>query len=152
MRGVALAVLVLAAAACGGGAGDGPPATAVDSVALALERYDASVFDTLTWSADTAALSRGEVVWSFSCQKCHGALGRGDGGFVTKGDTLRPPSFREVDWRYAADTAGLRQQIFTGEGHGMPEWGLAGLPYRDIDAVARYILTMLRPAQAKGGN
>jgi len=148
MSRVAMAVcFALWATACGGEAGEAPPPeAAVDSVALAMEAYDASVFDTLMWNGDSLALQRGATVWSFSCQKCHGALGRGDGGFVSQGDTLRPPSFREPDWRYGSDLPGLRQHIFTGEGHGMPEWGLAGLPYRDIDAVARYIQNVLRPA------
>ncbi len=39
---------------------------------------------------------------------------------------------------------GLRKYIFSGNVAGMPYWGLVGLHYRDIDAVARYITGYLR--------
>ncbi len=60
------------------------------------------------------------------------------------GDTLRPPSFLQADWRFAEDRDGLRKQVFTGNAQGMPHWGFHGLKYRDIDAVAVYIQQGLR--------
>ena len=38
----------------------------------------------------------------------------------------------------------LRQYIYSGNVAGMPYWGLVGLKYRDIDAVARFISGPLR--------
>jgi mono/diheme cytochrome c family protein len=115
--------------------------TAAASMAQAVEAFDPSVFDTITWESDEAVLARGEVVYRFSCLRCHGERGLGDAGFVRGGDTLRPPSFREPDWAFAGDKAGIREQIFVGTLEGMPHWGLAGLGAKDIDAVATYVVT-----------
>jgi mono/diheme cytochrome c family protein len=129
-------------AACGGGE---PPASetalpsAADTVETALALYDAAAFDTITWESPGEAVVRGSVVFSYSCRKCHGSQGYGDGGFVTQGDTIRPPDFHQPDWRFTTDLDGLRRQIFTGTAEGMPHWGLEGLKHRDIDAVARFI-------------
>ncbi len=117
---------------------------AQDTVDMAMAAFDPSHFDTITWKSDQEAFDRGRVVFNFSCSKCHGAGGAGDGGFVMDGDTVRPPSFLEGDWRFAADLTGLRRQVFTGTAQGMPHWGLEGLKYRDIDAVAAYITRGLR--------
>lgn len=138
---VILAPVVLGLSACGGG--DAPPAeappSAADTVATALAQFDAAAFDTVAWESPGEAVVRGSVVFSYSCRKCHGTQGYGDGGFVTQGDTVRPPSFHDVDWQYRTDLEGLRRHIFTGTAEGMPHWGLEGLKYRDIDAVARFI-------------
>jgi len=150
--GAVVTVLGLGLAACGGGQQQEAAVDSVqeDSVALAMEQFDASVFDTLTWETDTSAVNRGRVVYAFSCRKCHGTTGLGDGGFVLRGDTLRPPSLLEPDWKFANDLPGFRLQVFTGNAEGMPHWGLVGLKMRDIDAVTRYILEELR-AEARGG-
>lgn len=111
-----------------------------DSTALAREAFDPSMFDTVTWETSEKALERGEVVYRYSCQRCHGERGLGDAGFVRHGDTLRPPSFREPTWEFARDKEGIREQVFVGTGETMPHWGLVGLPPRDVDAVAIYIL------------
>ncbi|HSR40647.1 MAG TPA: cytochrome c [Longimicrobiales bacterium] len=133
-----------------GGCGppDGPPEesgpTGADSVRAAEQMFSPEAFDTITWETHQARLDRGAVVWRISCTKCHGNAGRGDGGFVTEGDTLRPPSFVEPDWVLADDVTALRRRIYTGTEEGMPHWGLEGLTYRDIDAVATYILEAVR--------
>ena len=75
--------------------------SADDTVEVALASYDAAAFDTIAWETPGEATVRGSVVYSYSCQKCHGSQGYGDGGFVTRGDTLRPPSFHDPDWRSA---------------------------------------------------
>ena len=114
--------------------------TAGASFVEAQTAYDPAAFDTITWETPEAALERGEVVYRFSCLRCHGERGLGDSGFVRGGDTLRPPSFREPDWHLADNKDGIREQVFIGTMEGMPHWGLAGLGPKDIDAVATYIL------------
>lgn len=118
--------------------------TAAASMAQAEEAFDPAVFDTITWESEEAVLARGQVVYRFSCQRCHGERGLGDAGFVRGGDTLRPPSFREPDWDLAGDKSGVIEQVFVGTLEGMPHWGLAGLGARDIDAVATYIVEGFR--------
>jgi len=143
----ATALLVGSIAACEGG----PPAeeapqgpTAEDSVQMAAQQFDASVFDTIAWDSAGAAHARGGIVFTYSCAKCHGPRGFGDGGFIAEGDTLRPPSFHRAAFPFEEDLGGLRRQIYTGRPGGMPHWGLTGLGYRDVDAVGRYILEVLR--------
>lgn len=141
--------LSIAAGACAGESGPPPEeqaaaAAAAQKVADAEAMFDEAAFDTISWESSEATVERGRVVFNFSCQKCHGHTGRGDGGFVTQGDTLRPPSFLEPDWRFADDKDGLRRMVFVGTEHAMPNWGLEGLKPRDIDAVATYILSVLR--------
>lgn len=150
MRRLIPTILALAwLGACGGE----PPAqeevvqqgpTRADSVAMAMAAFDPAHFDTISWQTPQEAVERGGLVYRISCSKCHGDGGRGNGNFVMAGDTLRPPSFLTADWRFANDPAGLRQYIFSGNVAGMPYWGLVGLRYRDIDAVALYIVDFLR--------
>jgi mono/diheme cytochrome c family protein len=102
--------------------------------------YEPAVFDTLTWESPEARMARGAQVWNFSCSKCHGPTGLGDGGFVMAGDTLRPPSFQDPEWALAGDTTAIRKAIFVGTGEGMPHWGLEGLKAEAVDAVAHHIL------------
>ena len=148
MRGTIAAAASLAwLTACSGGE---PPPEAqqtpsrADSVAIAEEAFDSTVFDTLSWETPEAPVERGSLVYRISCSKCHGDVGRGNARFVLQGDTLRPPSFLAADWRFAEDPMGLRRYIFHGNVAGMPYWGLVGLKYRDIDAVAEFILRFLR--------
>ncbi|MFQ5537368.1 MAG: c-type cytochrome [Gemmatimonadota bacterium] len=147
MRRMIPAALSLAwLAACGGGeqaqAPQGP--TRADSVQMAMAAFDSTAFDTIQWESPDKAIERGSLVFRISCSKCHGEVGRGNGNFVFKGDTLRPPSFLTPDWKYADDPMGLRKKIFSGNVAGMPYWGLVGLKYRDVDAVARFIMEFLR--------
>lgn len=148
MRVVAVVAAMATLTACGGREpaqeqAQGPSSS--DSATYAASLFDAAAFDTISWQTPQAALERGAVVFRFSCRKCHGESGAGDGGFVAGGDTLHPPTFLAEDWRFADDRDGLRKEIFTGTGkEGMPHWGLEGLTYRDIDAAARYIQGTLR--------
>lgn len=148
MRGSRAVLAALLAAASGCGSPDAAEEqahapTSADSAEYAATLFDASAFDSVTWETTQAALDRGGVVFRFSCRKCHGEGGAGDGGFVADGDTLRPPSFLDPAWQFADDLDGLRQEIYTGTGvEGMPHWGLEGLKYRDIDAVAKYLQSL----------
>lgn len=140
---IALALFTgLVAVACGGGE-SAPEVSreeaAMDTVRQAMAAYDATAYDSIAWETNDDAVVRGSVVFSYSCKKCHGVQGYGDGGFVTQNDTLVPPSFHDEDWRFRDDLDGLREQVFVGTTEGMPHWGLENLSYRDIDAVARFI-------------
>ncbi len=145
-------ILSLVLAACSGEQ-EGPTpeellaasaAAHVDSIAMALALISPESFDSISWDTPQARVERGGVVFSFSCSKCHGERGAGDGGFVREGETLVPPTFLVPDWRFADDHDGLRRHIFSGTVNGMPHWGLHGLKFRDVDAVAAYINTELR--------
>ena len=133
-------VLALVLVACG----EAPPADQAappDTMTPAAQAaFDPTVFDTITWENDQAALDRGQVVYNYSCAKCHGPRGLGDADFVSGVDTLRPPSFREPDWIYAGNREAIREQVFVGTAKGMPHWGLEGLKPKDVDAVALYIM------------
>lgn len=146
MRWIALGLVFAITAACGPSeeqmAADAAAAAAAEQdslMALVDSTYDPSVFDTLTWPNETRRAEYGPTVYLASCAKCHGAQGLGDGGFVLAGDTLRPRSFREPDWRLAGDLAGIRKAVFSGNREGMPHWGLVGLSYGAVDAVAQYV-------------
>ncbi len=136
-------------AACGGEAPEPEQQdpTAADSVAAAMAQFDPAAFDTVTWESHDDAVVRGSVVFSYSCARCHGVHGEGDGGFVTQGDTLRPPDFTETDWRFLGDLEGLREFVYVGATGGMPHWGLEGLKYKDVDAVAKFLIDGLNRGQ-----
>ena len=120
-------------------------AARADSVAMAAAAFDPTALDTVTWNNAEEALSRGGLVFRVSCNKCHGVTGNGDGDLVADGKSAKPPSFIAADWKYAEDPIGLRKVIFSGSAQDMPYWGLVGLKYRDLDAVATYITSYLRP-------
>ncbi|MCA9736508.1 MAG: c-type cytochrome [Gemmatimonadota bacterium] len=145
MKRVACLSLVSALACANESPGPSPAETlALDTLRTAEAAYDPAAFDSISWENPAAANERGAVVFRFSCEKCHGPRGYGDGGFVSRGDTVRPPSFRESDWRFVEDHEGLRRHIFVGTADGMPHWGLEGLKPRDVDAVAHYLREGLR--------
>ena len=123
---------------------EAPSSARADSVALAMQTFDETVFDTIAWESDEVRAERGALVYNISCSKCHGPNGEGDAGFVMQGDTLRPPSFQQPQWGFAQAPLQLRRYIFSGNVAGMPYWGLVGLKYRDIDAVAYFLEGPLR--------
>jgi hypothetical protein len=147
MRRIALPLVVaLATISCGPSAEEEAAAAAAAAAAEqdslmgeVSEAYDPSVFDTLTWPTSTRRAEYGPTVYISSCAKCHGQTGLGDAGFVMAGDTLHPRSFREPDWHLAGDLEGIRRAVFTGNREGMPHWGLVGLSYGAVDAVAQFI-------------
>ncbi len=153
-RKVSLVVVALAVAALGGcGRQEGDVELAAqkqqareDSVRMAEEMFDASVFDTLTWESDEARIGRGAVVYNSSCIKCHGESGGGNGE-MAMAQELQVPSFLAPEWEYAGDVDALRHRVFVGYSGNMPNWGLVGLRYRDIDAVAIYIAESMNPAE-----
>jgi mono/diheme cytochrome c family protein len=115
-----------------------------DTLAVANAQFDETVFDTIQWPSDSAAVVRGAAVWKIGCAQCHGLEGRGDARFVNeKGDTLKPPSFVAADWELAQNPAGIRRKVYVGNTQGMPHWGLRRMALRDMDAVAQYIVLRL---------
>lgn len=123
-----------------------------DSVAMAAGAFDSTAFDTVSWRTPDEKLSRGGLVFRVSCNKCHGVTGNGDGDLVAEGKSTKPPSFIAPDWKYATDPMGLRKLIFSGSAQSMPYWGLVGMKYRDLDAVAAYITDYLRPTFGEPGS
>ena len=149
---VAATVAVMALTACGGGpsaeeqraeADAARRAARADSVAKAAAAYEAAAFDSIQWASDNEMWDRGGVVWSFSCQTCHGTDGMGQGETAVAA-SLEMPNLVAVDWDKAGDLAAIRRSIYVGHESQMPSWGLVGLKYRDIDAVAHYIDDLLR--------
>lgn len=121
-----------------GGEDEALRAARAESVAMAEARYEPSAFDTISWTDADARFERGEFVFSFSCAACHGPQGLGDGETALEHD-LEMPDFTVMDWEYTGDMPAIRRRIYIGHESEMPTWGLYGLPYRDIDAVAFYI-------------
>jgi mono/diheme cytochrome c family protein len=143
---------VLLLAACGGGSGEqedpAPDADALrqaraDSVQMAEAEFDPTAFDTISWATPEERLERGTVVWDFSCRKCHGNEGLGDGE-LARVEELTMPMITDADWEYAGDVPAIRRRIYIGHETEMPSWGLYGLKYRDIDAVAHHIEDVMR--------
>ena len=121
----------------------------LDTLAAAEAQFAETVFDTIGWPTDSAAVGRGAVVWKVGCVQCHGAEGRGDAGYVTEqGDTLRPRSFVAADWSLAQNPGEIRRKVYVGNALGMPHWGLRHLAPRDIDAVTEYITKRLRAGKS----
>jgi mono/diheme cytochrome c family protein len=151
-RTIAGLTLVAVLSACGGGGDEAVPevspeealrAARADSMARAEAMYDAAVFDTLTWEDDNARWERGGVVWSFTCQRCHGADGKGQGEDAVKFE-ITVPDLTGPDWQYADDLPAIRHRIFVGHESEMPSMGLIGLSYPDVDAAAHYVHDLLR--------
>ena len=140
--------------ACGGPSAEEQRAAATearlaaraDSVAQATVAFEASAFDTIQWPSENDMWERGGVVWSFSCQTCHGADGKGLGETAVSAN-LDMPNLVADDWDKAGDLPEIRRAIYVGHESEMPSWGLVGLKYRDIDAVAHYIDDLLRAGE-----
>lgn len=128
---------------------DSTKAAQSDSVTLARTTFDSTVFDTIKWKKASDEMDRGSLVYNVSCAKCHGQNGGGMHGIVFRGDTLNPPGFLDPHWALADSPMALREAIYAGNVGGMPHFGIIGLHYRDVDAVAHYIMTSLRPEHMK---
>lgn len=123
-----------------------PPSRAAQ-VEQADSFFSPALFDTITWSSDSLRVAVGNDMFAARCRRCHGYLGEG-GPAEIRGEQIAVPSLVEPEWPYASDMDVIRRRIFTGHPDGMPTWGVAGLTAREIDAVAHYILTVLRPDAA----
>lgn len=152
MRWIAIAagMAVVASAACEPQE-ETPPPTEEQVTAEATREYDPAAYDTVSWPSDSAAVARGRDIFKWACAECHGEEGRGDGGRVIDGDTIRPPSFHVSDWPYADDPDALHRKVFVGNSLGMPHWGLRQMRPRDIVAVEKFIRLELIQEHDTGG-
>ena len=154
IRFLGASLLVVGISACGCPSAEEQRAAALearlaaraDSVAQAAAAYDATAFDTIQWASDNDMWERGGVVWSFSCQTCHGSDGLGQGETAVSAN-LDMPNLVAADWNRAGDLPEIRKAVYIGHESEMPSWGLVGLKYRDIDAVAHYIDDLLRATE-----
>jgi mono/diheme cytochrome c family protein len=114
-----------------------------EQVADAEAMLSPETFDTIAWASDSARAFDGNNTYAAHCRSCHGYLGDGETDYARE-HNLNVPSLVQTDWPYD-DVPTVRLRIFTGHPAGMPTWGVAGITPREIDAVAYYIVNVLRP-------
>ncbi len=145
MRGAAGPLLGMAAAfavaACGHHEFEPPDREA--KVREAAASFTPATFDTIAWDSAEACHVLGNLIYVEHCRTCHGPLGQGGTDYaVTQG--LEVPSLTRPGWRLA-DPDSLHRVISVGHAAGMPVFGIHDLTPREIDAVAGYVLHVLRP-------
>ena len=141
---LSLAAAALASAACEKHEFERP--SRASQVAQADSLLTPETFDTITWVSDSARAFDGNNDYAAHCRSCHGYLGEGGTEYARERD-LDPPSLVREDWPYN-DVEAVRYRIFVGHPTGMPTWGVAGITPREIDAIAYYILNVMRPEAA----
>jgi mono/diheme cytochrome c family protein len=102
-----------------------------------------ATFDTIAWTSPQDRAFAGNNVFAAKCRSCHGFMGDGGTEYAQQHNIAVPSLVRE-DWPYD-NVPAVRTRIFTGHPAGMPTWGVAGITPREIDAVAYYIVEVLRP-------
>ncbi len=130
-------------AACKGGHHFEPP-DKEQRVEAAESLYSAQMFDSITWASDSVRALDGNGVYAARCRKCHGPMGQG-GTAYAKSRELQVPSLVSPDWRFASSLDSIRHRVFVGHAAGMPNFGVAGITSREIDAVSFYVIDQLRP-------
>jgi hypothetical protein len=65
---------------------------------------------------------------------------------------LGVPSLVQPTWHLADKPDSVRHRVYVGHVQGMPTWGVAGIPPRDVDAVTAYLLHQLRPEALKAAS
>lgn len=112
-------------------------------VAEAEAEYSETLFDSVTWASQEARVQEGNAIYAEDCRRCHGPLGAGVTDYARERG-LDVPSLVEPDWPLD-DLEALRHEIYVGHEVGMPVFGEGGLSLWQMDAVAGYILDVLRP-------
>jgi mono/diheme cytochrome c family protein len=112
-------------------------------VSQADSLFTVETFDTIGWTSDAERAQAGNNVFAAKCRSCHGYLGEGDTDY-SREHGIEVPSLVRPDWPYQ-NVASVRRIIFIGHPEGMPTWGVAGITPREIDAVAHYLVDVLRP-------
>lgn len=125
------------------------PPDRAERVAAAESLYSDTLFDEVQWASAAERRDAGNLVYADECRRCHGPFGHGDSEYARERGLAVPSLVRP------ARTAGnhvdsLRRAIFIGHPAGMPTWGIGHLSPRQIDAVAFYIASHLRPEMAAG--
>jgi mono/diheme cytochrome c family protein len=141
VRVAALLVAVLLTAACEKPEYERPPRD--EQVAQADSMLTMEAFDTLTWASDAERAEAGNNIYAAKCRSCHGYMGQADTDYARERNIDVPSLVRE-DWPYQNILA-VRRVIFIGHADGMPTFGVAGITPREIDAVAYYLMEVLRP-------
>jgi mono/diheme cytochrome c family protein len=142
LRAAAL-VLVAAASAAACEKHEFEPPDRAARVEAAAAELTPETFDTVAWASSEARAFEGNNTYAAHCRSCHGFQGQGDTEYARE-HGLEPPSLVRPDWPYE-NVAAVRNTIYTGHPAGMPTWGVAGITPREIDAVAYYIVHVLRP-------
>lgn len=135
-----IALTVVALAACGH---DFEPPDRGERVRAAEAEYAPALFDSVTWTSQAARVQEGNAIYAEDCRRCHGPLGRGGTDYAAERN-LDVPSLVEPEWSLD-DLSALRRQIYVGHETGMPIFGQGGLTLYQMDAVASYIVDVLRP-------
>lgn len=138
---IAAAACALAAAACA--KHEQEPPSREERVAQADSIFTPELFDTIAWSGDQDRAFVGNNTYAAHCRDCHGWLGWGDTDYARE-HGIDVPSLVRDGWPWH-DIDAMRRRIFTGHPAGMPTWGVSGITPREIDAVAYYVLFVLRP-------
>jgi mono/diheme cytochrome c family protein len=131
---------VLVTTACGH---EFEPPDRGERIRQAESTYSPSLFDTVTWAEGEDRNGLGNEIYAEKCRRCHGPLGRGDTDYARE-QGLAIPSLVEPEWAHMAMDS-LRKTIYVGHEEGMPIYGDGGITPREIDAVASYVLNVLRP-------
>lgn len=111
-------------------------------MARADSLWNPAAFDTIGWNTSVARSDRGRVVYYYSCTKCHGPEGEGQGS-VARRRGLEVPSIVAPDWAHDGQIDSIRRAVFVGHRSEMPSWGLSEMTLRDLDAVAYYVDDLL---------
>lgn len=143
----AFVALTVALAACGHQEFEPPDRTErLEHAALA---YSPALFDSIQWGSHDDWDDLGNAIYIDLCRKCHGPLGQGDTPYARQRG-LTVPSLVKREWSLASMDS-LHRVIYVGHEEGMPIYGDGGISLRQIDAVAHYILEVLRPDVALEG-
>jgi mono/diheme cytochrome c family protein len=122
---------------------DFEPPDRAQRVLEAERAYSAALFDSISWASQEVRVLEGNTVYAEECRRCHGQLGEGRTAYARERN-LTVPSLVEPDWPLAERDA-LRREIYVGHESGMPVFGEGDLSLWQVDAVAAYILDVLRP-------
>lgn len=143
MRG-RIPLLLLAVAAAGAcGHHDFEPPDRGERVREAAASYSPALFDTVTWGPGEDRAFQGNEVYIDKCRNCHGPMGRGQTPYAQE-RRLEVPSLVEPAWPMASVDS-VRRAVYVGHEEGMPIYGAGGITLRQIDAVAVYVVDVLRP-------
>lgn len=133
---------VALAAACGHH--EFEPPDREERVQQARQSFSTQLFDSIAWASPEERDEAGNQVYVDRCRDCHGTLGAGGTDYAAQRG-LTVPSLVEPVWAMA-HLDSLRHAVYAGHEEGMPTFGTAGsVTLREIDAVASYVLNVLRP-------